>query len=100
MEVMPCRSLETDSRCCARVGGFWVCCSRRLWLLLCLIPRGHCAGGKTDQAHRETHSGFHGRLQGHGEALRERQSGQTGPEGGGAGRGCRQEERLCEPRRI
>jgi len=35
---MPWCSLETDSRYRARVGGFWVCCSRRRWLLLCFIP--------------------------------------------------------------
>ena len=33
----PCRSFETDTRC-PRVGGLWVCCSRRFWLSLCLIP--------------------------------------------------------------
>src|SRR2546430_15487190 len=63
-------------------------------------PRGHRAGGKADQAHRKACSKLHGRLQGHGEALRERGSGQTGSEGGGAGRGCRQEKRLRQPRRI
>jgi hypothetical protein len=34
---MPCRSFETDTWC-PRVGAFWVCCSRRFWLSLCLVP--------------------------------------------------------------
>src|SRR5262249_21353212 len=38
MEVMPCRSFETDTRCRPRVGGCRVCCSRRCWRSLCLIP--------------------------------------------------------------
>ena len=34
------------------------------------------------------------------QALRRSRSEQTGSEGGCTGRGCCQEERLCEPRRI
>src|SRR6516225_7923004 len=63
------------------------------------FPRHHCAGAEADQAHREAYPRLHGRLQGYGEALRQR-GGQTRFEGGGAGAGGCQEEWLCEPRRI
>src|SRR5499426_2153171 len=33
-----CRSFETDTRCRPCVGGCRVCCSRRCWRSLCLIP--------------------------------------------------------------
>src|SRR5215475_4307421 len=71
-------------------------------LALALFDTGAAAAQdvKANQTHREAYSGLHGRLRSHCEALRWRESGQTGSEAGGAGRGYCQEEWLCESRGV